>query len=209
MSLAWSTQQLAEFMAAAASASTEAEAARTTVEWIAEVFDAEVAGIVYAGEVLAAVGYPDGAVSAGELAAITPDDGGELLLPKLGSCPTRAVYLEHPPGATLVVARRNAGLDARETSLLRGIAQTSSAAMRMLRLLEDERAAGEQRARRQDRLEQLANEQTALRAVATLVARGVVAYDAAELATMIGRSTSELPAELRRPAVHADDLVAV
>jgi glutamate 5-kinase len=43
----------------------------------------------------------------------------------------------------------------------------------------------------------------------TVVARGVVAYDAAELATMIGRSTSELPTELRRPAVHADDLVAV
>lgn len=42
---------------------------------------------------------------------------------------------------------------------------------------------------------------------ATMVARGVVAYDAAELATMIGRSTAELPAELRRPAVHADDLV--
>ncbi|HZE17339.1 MAG TPA: PUA domain-containing protein, partial [Mycobacterium sp.] len=42
-----------------------------------------------------------------------------------------------------------------------------------------------------------------------MVARGVVAYDAAELATMMGRSTSELPAELRRPAVHADDLVAV
>jgi glutamate 5-kinase len=43
----------------------------------------------------------------------------------------------------------------------------------------------------------------------TTVARGVVAYDATELATMIGRSTSELPDELRRPAVHADDLVAV
>ena len=40
-----------------------------------------------------------------------------------------------------------------------------------------------------------------------MVARGVVAYDATELATMTGRSTSELPAELRRPAVHADDLV--
>jgi glutamate 5-kinase len=37
----------------------------------------------------------------------------------------------------------------------------------------------------------------------------VVAYDATELAGMIGRSTSELPAELRRPVVHADDLVAV
>ena len=44
---------------------------------------------------------------------------------------------------------------------------------------------------------------------ATMVARGVVIYDAAELSTMMGRSTSELPDELRRPAVHADDLVAV
>jgi glutamate 5-kinase len=43
----------------------------------------------------------------------------------------------------------------------------------------------------------------------SLVARGVVAYDAAELVTMIGQSTSELPPEMRRPAVHADDLVAV
>ncbi|MBJ7338916.1 glutamate 5-kinase [Mycolicibacterium sp.] len=42
-----------------------------------------------------------------------------------------------------------------------------------------------------------------------VVARGVVAYDATELATMVGRSTSDLPAEMRRPAVHADDLVAV
>ena len=40
------------------------------------------------------------------------------------------------------------------------------------------------------------------------VARGVVAYDAAELTAMLGRSTRDLPPELRRPAVHADDLVA-
>jgi glutamate 5-kinase len=44
---------------------------------------------------------------------------------------------------------------------------------------------------------------------ATMVGRGVVAYDATELAGMMGRSSSELPGELRRPAVHADDLVAV
>ena len=44
---------------------------------------------------------------------------------------------------------------------------------------------------------------------ATMVARGVVAYDATELATMLGRSTSDLPVDMRRPAVHADDLVAV
>ncbi|MCB0949047.1 MAG: glutamate 5-kinase, partial [Mycobacterium sp.] len=40
----------------------------------------------------------------------------------------------------------------------------------------------------------------------TIIARGVVAYDAAELATMLGRSTADLPAETPRPAVHADDL---
>lgn len=44
---------------------------------------------------------------------------------------------------------------------------------------------------------------------AVMVARGVVAYDSTELAAMVGRSTTDLPGELRRPAVHADDLVAV
>ncbi|MET0897596.1 MAG: glutamate 5-kinase [Mycobacterium sp.] len=42
-----------------------------------------------------------------------------------------------------------------------------------------------------------------------VVARGVVAYDAAELSSMMGLSTSALPSDMRRPAVHADDLVAV
>lgn len=40
-----------------------------------------------------------------------------------------------------------------------------------------------------------------------VVARGVVAYDAAELPELIGRSSHELPPEQRREVVHADDLV--
>ena len=40
-----------------------------------------------------------------------------------------------------------------------------------------------------------------------MVARGVVAYDATELTAMMGLSTADLPADLRRPPVHADDLV--
>jgi glutamate 5-kinase len=43
----------------------------------------------------------------------------------------------------------------------------------------------------------------------SLVARGVVEYDAAELATMLGRSTTELPDTMQRPVIHADDLVKV
>ncbi|MBJ8342341.1 glutamate 5-kinase [Antrihabitans sp. YC3-6] len=42
-----------------------------------------------------------------------------------------------------------------------------------------------------------------------VVARGVVAYDSTELANMLGSSTADLPSELQRPVVHADDLVAV
>jgi glutamate 5-kinase len=42
-----------------------------------------------------------------------------------------------------------------------------------------------------------------------VVARGVVAFDAAELPALIGRSSHELPAEQRREVVHADDLVPV
>ncbi|MBV9847587.1 MAG: glutamate 5-kinase [Kutzneria sp.] len=40
-----------------------------------------------------------------------------------------------------------------------------------------------------------------------VVARGVVAYDAAELPDMIGRSSQQLAPERRREVVHADDLV--
>ncbi len=42
-----------------------------------------------------------------------------------------------------------------------------------------------------------------------VVARGFVGHDAGELPGIIGRSLSELSAELRHPVVHADDLVAV
>ena len=45
----------------------------------------------------------------------------------------------------------------------------------------------------------------------TAVARGLVAYDAAELPAMLGRSTGDLAAELgpsyQREVVHRDDLV--
>ena len=42
-----------------------------------------------------------------------------------------------------------------------------------------------------------------------VVARGIVGYDAVELPALIGRSTRDLPVELRREVVHADDLVPV
>ncbi|GAA1004328.1 glutamate 5-kinase [Nocardiopsis tropica] len=43
----------------------------------------------------------------------------------------------------------------------------------------------------------------------TVRARGVVAYDASELEAMLGQGTVDLPPDMRRPVVHADDLVPV
>src|SRR5205807_1578733 len=89
------------------------------------------------------------------------------------------------PGGILVLARTGSdGLSGPEGSLLRGMASVTSLTMRMLRLLDDERAAHEEsdrqaaeRARllatlsqRTTVLERLAEEQAALRRVATLVA---------------------------------------
>jgi glutamate 5-kinase len=39
------------------------------------------------------------------------------------------------------------------------------------------------------------------------VARGLVGYDATDLPPLLGRRTSELPAEFRRELVHRDDVV--
>jgi signal transduction histidine kinase len=148
---AWSTQQLAEFVAA--------------VERAAEALDADVAAIVGDGQVLAAVGYPEGAAPVAELEAVRPGFGGSLLeVPGVGRCTAAAASLEHPPGAALVVARPGPGhLTLEESGLLRGMARVASLTMRMLRLLEEERAAREE-------LGRLAREQAALRRVATLVA---------------------------------------
>jgi glutamate 5-kinase len=42
-----------------------------------------------------------------------------------------------------------------------------------------------------------------------VVARGMVGFDAVELPELIGRSTRDLPPEMRREVIHADDLVPV
>ncbi|TMK41346.1 MAG: GAF domain-containing sensor histidine kinase [Actinobacteria bacterium] len=180
----WSTQQLAEFLAAVSSCETEASAALAAVERAAEALEAEVAAIVCGGEIVAAVGYPEGAVPAAELISVAAG-GGELAVPGVGTCPATRVALDHPPGGILVLARTGSdSLSGPEGSLLRGMASVTSLTMRMLRLLDDERAAREEsdrqaaeRARllatlsqRTTVLERLAEEQAALRRVATLVA---------------------------------------
>ena len=182
----WTPQQLAEFVVAVSAAETEASAALTAVERAAEAFDADVAAIVSGDDVVAAVGYPEGTAPVADLKAVRPgDEASRLDVPGAGRCRAAAAPLDQPPGATLVVARPGIdGLTPDETGLLRGMARVASMAMRMLHVLDDERAAREE-------LERLADEQAALRRVATLVAEAaqperIHTAVAAEIAQRLG-----------------------
>jgi signal transduction histidine kinase len=187
----WSTQQLAEFLGAVSVCETEASAALTAVERAAEALEAEVAAILSGGEVVAAVGYPEGAAPLAELMSVT-EGRGELAMPGGSTYPATRVGLEHPPGGFLVLARSGSeGLSGEEASLLHGMARVTSLTMGTLRLLDDERAAHEKSDRQAaenarllatlsehtSMLERLAEEQAALRRVATLVAGQAAADD--------------------------------
>ena len=163
---AWSTPQLAEFVASVSACTTEAAAALATVEHAAEALDADVAAIVCDGGLIAAVGYAEGTEPVGELTGIRPGAPDSWLnVPGAGRCAAAAAALAYPPGATLVLARTR-GLTRQETGLLRGMARTAAMTIRMLSVLDHERAARAE-------VERLAREQAALRRVAMLVARAV------------------------------------
>jgi signal transduction histidine kinase len=189
----WSTQQLAEFLAAVSSRETEASAALAAVERAAEALDAEVAAIVCGDELVAAVGYGDGAAPVADLCSVVPGGGCSVLaVPGVGPCRATGVSLEHPPGGILVVARSGSeGFSREEASLLGGMARVTSLTMRMLRLVDDERTAREESERQaaektllfdaliehEGQVGRLAEEQAALRRVATLVAGQAAADD--------------------------------
>ncbi|MDQ4130404.1 MAG: GAF domain-containing sensor histidine kinase [Actinomycetota bacterium] len=183
---AWSTQQLAEFLAAVSSCESAASAALAAVERAAEALDAEVAAILSGGEIVAVVGYPEGAAPVTELRSVTPGDAGaKLPVPGVGVCPATGVSLQHPPDATLVLARSGSeGLSPEEAGLLRGMARVTSMTLRMLRLLDAERGArtesdrqAAENARLLATLTKREAEQAALRRIATLVARGLPPED--------------------------------
>jgi GAF domain-containing protein len=163
---AWWTQQLAEFVASVSPCTTETAAARAAVERAAEVFDADVAAILVGGELLAAVGYAEGTEPLDELKRLQPGaKDARLEVPGVGWCAVAVAGLAYPPGATLVLARRD-GLTRLENALLGGMARVAAMTMTMLSLVDHERGAREE-------VERLAREQAALRRVATLVAKAV------------------------------------
>jgi len=155
--------ELAEFLAAVLAAESETSAATAVVDGAAQALGADAAVIVCGGELVAAAGHPEGRPRLDELERVRPGDAGSRLhIQGVGIRAAAAVALEHPRGATLVVARQDP-LERDEEGLLRAMARAASTRLRMLRVIGDERTAA-------DELERFAGEQAALRRLATLVA---------------------------------------
>ncbi len=144
----WTTQQLADFLAAVASFDDEREAIRAGVERAAEALDAEAAALVRDGAVPVSIGFPPAGVPEGALVAIAEGRATQLDLPGAGRCAAAVTSLEEGGPLKLVVVRhRDEGFTQEETDLLRGMGRSLALALRNLRLLDNERALRAQRER--------------------------------------------------------------
>ncbi len=139
----FSTQLLVQFLTAVSSCPDEASAARVAAERAAAAFEAEV-GAVVLDQVVAAVGFPEGAVGREELIAVAHDGAREVEVPGIGLCAALAAPLRDPADGYLVIARAYTGpFSIPETHLLRGMARAYHVALGSLRTVEGERAMRE------------------------------------------------------------------
>ena len=83
----WSTQQLAEFLQLISSLEDEATALNRGVERVAAVLDAEVAVLLRAGEVAAAVGFGPIGPSSSEVSAVVDGRSTTIRVEGIGRCP--------------------------------------------------------------------------------------------------------------------------
>ena len=136
----WSTQQLTEFLVAVASFDDEESTIRGAVEYAAEALEAEIGAVVRGGEVVTAIGFSAGEVPRGALVTAAETRAEKLLVPGHGSSPVMMVELEDEPPGKLLVARVGEPFSYDEWSLLHGMGRAVDLNIRMLRVLERERA---------------------------------------------------------------------
>jgi len=129
----WSTQQLAEFVAAVSAVPDEQVAVRSGVERVAEALDADAVALMYGDRLGYSVGWPADATPVGAICesfSADVDDLPTVPVPGLGDVPAASVEVGELGDAQLIVARDGDPLDAEEKGLLRAMARTLGLAMR-------------------------------------------------------------------------------
>jgi diguanylate cyclase (GGDEF)-like protein len=145
----WSTQQLAEFLAAVAAVDDRHAAASVAVERAAEALDGVAAAIVRDGTVEASVGFPRDDVPVDKLVEAAEGSRRTLEVPGVGPCSTLVAPLDGTDPAKLIVARAGPeGFAGDEAALVRGMARALALTQRALGVLDDERGLREESERR-------------------------------------------------------------
>ncbi|MBK9178560.1 MAG: EAL domain-containing protein [Acidimicrobiales bacterium] len=135
----WAALRLAEFLERVSVLPDASAAASAAVEEAAEALEAELVGLVGAGGVLAAVGYPAGRVPEAELRAAAAGQRPQLDVPGVGPCGVLTVPVVGEE-ATLVLARSGAAFSRTEVGLARAMARVLGLTLGMRRMIDAERA---------------------------------------------------------------------
>ena len=151
----WSSQQLAELLAAVSSYDHEPAAVAGAVERAAEAVEAEVGALVRGDQIVSAVGFAQGRIPEEELRLAAAGQLTVLDVPGAGPCSVLSVTVDDECTTALVLARSGESFSPTEVALVRTMARVLSLSLRMLRTLDAERGARE-------RMERQAEENVAL-----------------------------------------------
>jgi len=155
------TQQLTEFLSVVSSVPDPTTATREALERSAAALEAELGAVIVGDGVVASFGFPAATAPERELVDVARSgDTATVTLPGIGPCSTAAAPLEgHDPGWILLARIGDAPFDRADVSLLRGMSRVLTLTLRMLALVEVERAQREESQRRAftDSLTGLAN----------------------------------------------------
>jgi diguanylate cyclase (GGDEF)-like protein len=134
---AWSSLQLAEFLAVVTAFTDERAAYDRAVEQVAIALEAEVVAVLLDDEPHAVIGFAPGDLPAAALTALAErrPDGADL--PHLGACALLVADVDER--TALVVCRAGDPFDTTDRTLLSGMASVLALALRPLRQLEVER----------------------------------------------------------------------
>ncbi len=167
---AYSTQQLAEFLAVVSSVSDVLSATRLATEGAASALEAEVAAVFGPSGLVSSVGYPAARVPVTQLAEVAAGRRSTLDVPGAGLChATSASFGGRAPGHLLVARAGPDGFTVEEVSLVRAMARVLELTLGMLFTLEGERRQAAENSRllaslqeRHRLLQQLSNIQQAI-----------------------------------------------
>lgn len=157
MTGSWISHQVSEFLARVTSYPDESSALRGGIEHAAEALEAEVAAVVRGASIVLSIGLIDMEQAETDLLRTIENGGHQVALARLDTCQIAVADLEDGLGSRLVVARAGEDPFGRdEQSLLDNMGRTLGLVLRMLRTLDNERAALRDLEERQLLLERLA-----------------------------------------------------